>query len=165
MSNNIRGSQIGSESRIQMRSRTGFPARHSTRARCWKFARKVKNFAARTQKGKLPPLVIRPSRRVNSYVDLIERFQLPTPLISEDKKRRNPHLAFPSLNKCNVVRATAAAIARGKRNLEGVLPSQRSTEIPGRSSGAAVLTVSPSFYLGRCESPLGNYSNHSHEPS
>ena len=80
----------------------------------------------------------------------------PIPLISEDDKRRNPHLAFPSLNKCNVVRATAAAIARGKRNLEGVLPSQRSTEIPGRSSGAAVLTVSPSFYLGRCESPLGN---------
>jgi hypothetical protein len=27
----------------------------------------------------LPPLVIRPSRRVNSYVDLIERFQLPYP--------------------------------------------------------------------------------------
>jgi len=102
-------------------------------------------------------LVIRPSRRVNSCLDLIELFQLPTPLTSEDdKKRRNPHLAFPSLNKCNVVRATAAAIARGKRNLEGVLPSQRSTEIPGRSSQAAVLTVSPSFYLGRCESPLGN---------
>jgi hypothetical protein len=47
--------------------------------RCWKFARKVKNFAARTQKDKLPPLVNRPSRRVNSYVDLIERFQLPYP--------------------------------------------------------------------------------------
>ena len=110
-------------------------------------------------------MVIRPSRRVNSYVDLVERFQLPIPLISEDdKKRRNPHLAFPSLNKCNVVRATAAAIARGKRNLEGVLPSQRSTEIPGRSSQTAVLTVSPSFHLGRCESPLGNYSNDSHEP-
>ena len=102
---------------------------------------------------------------MTSYVDLIELFQLPIPLTSEDdKKRRNPHLAFPSLNKCNVVRATAAAIARGKRNLEGVLPSQRSTEIPGRSSGAAMLTVSPSFYLGRCELPLGNYSNHSHEP-
>ena len=102
---------------------------------------------------------------MNSYLDLIERFQLPSPLTFEDdKKRRNPHLAFPSLNKCNVVRATAAAIAREKRNLEGVLPSQRSTEIPGRSSGAAVLTVSPSFYLGRCESPLGNYSNHSREP-
>jgi hypothetical protein len=28
-----------------------------------------------------------------------------------------------------------------------------------------VLTVSPSFYLGRCESPLGSYSNDSHEPS
>ena len=27
-----------------------------------------------------------------------------------------------------------------------------------------MLTVSPSFYLGRYESPLGNYSNHSHEP-
>jgi hypothetical protein len=27
-----------------------------------------------------------------------------------------------------------------------------------------VLTVSPSFDLGRCESTLGNYSNHSHEP-
>jgi len=27
-----------------------------------------------------------------------------------------------------------------------------------------VLSVSPSFYLGRCESPLGNYSNHSREP-
>src|SRR6266576_5436512 len=81
----------------------------------------------------------------------------------DDKKRRNPHLAFPSLNKCNVVRATAAAIARGKRNLEGVLPSQHSTEIPGRSSGAVVLSVSPSFYLGRCKSPLGNYSNRSHE--
>ena len=27
-----------------------------------------------------------------------------------------------------------------------------------------MLSVSPSFYLGRCESPLGNYSNHSHEP-
>ena len=75
-----------------------------------------------------------------------------------------PAFNFPSLNKCNVVRATAAAVARGKRNCEWVLPSQRSTEIPGRSSGAAVLTVSPSFYLGRCESPLGNYSNHSHEP-
>ena len=51
----------------------------------------------------------------------------------------------------------------GTRNLESVLPSQRSTEIPGRSSGAALLTVSPSFHLGRCESPLGNYSKHSHE--
>jgi hypothetical protein len=27
-----------------------------------------------------------------------------------------------------------------------------------------MLTVSPSFYLGRYESPLGNYSNHSHKP-
>ena len=27
-----------------------------------------------------------------------------------------------------------------------------------------MLTVPPSFYLGRCESALGNYSNHSHEP-
>ena len=102
---------------------------------------------------------------MNSYVDLIERFQLPLASLNseDDKKRRNPHLAFPSLNKCNVVRATAAAIARGKRNLEGVLPSQHSTEIPGRSSGAVVLSVSPSFYLGRCKSPLGNYSNRSHE--
>ena len=57
---------------------------------------------------------------MSSCIDLIELFQLPTPLTSEvDKKRRNPHLAFPSLNKCNVVRATAAAIARGKRNLGG----------------------------------------------
>ena len=46
----------------------------------------------------------------------------------------------------------------------GSFHSQRSTEIPGRSSQATVLTVSLSFYLGRCESPLGNYSNHSHEP-
>ena len=104
----------------------------------------------------LPPLVIRPDRRVTSCHDLIELLQLPTPLTSEvDKKRRNPHLAFPSLNKCNVIEATAAAIARGKRNLESVLPSQRSTEIPGRSSQPAMLTVSPSFHLGRCESPLG----------
>ena len=104
----------------------------------------------------LPPLVIRPDRRVTSCHDLIELLQLPTPLTSEvDKKRRNPHLAFPSLNRCNVIEATAAAIARGKRNLESVLPSQRSTEIPGRSSQPAMLTVSPSFYLGRCEQPLG----------
>jgi hypothetical protein len=103
----------------------------------------------------LPPLVIRPSCRV-ICLDLIDLFQLPTPLTSEvDKKRRNPHLAFPSLNKCNVVRATAAAIARGKRNVESVLPSQRSTEIRGRSSQQAVLTVSPNFHLGRCELPLG----------
>ena len=27
-----------------------------------------------------------------------------------------------------------------------------------------MLTVSPSFHLGRCELPLGNYSNHSHQP-
>lgn len=87
------------------------------------------------------------------------------PLTGEDdNKRRNPHLAFPSLNKCNVVRATAAAIAREKRNLESVLPSQHSTEIPGRSSQTAVLTVSPCFHLGRRESPLGNYSNHSPKP-
>ena len=113
------------------------------------FARKVKNFGARTHKDKLPPLVIRPSRRVTSYVDLIELFQLPTPLTSEDdEKRKNPHLAFPSPNKCNVVRSTAAAIAREKRNLESVLPSQRSTEIPVRSSGAAFLSMSPSFHLG-----------------
>lgn len=74
-----------------------------------------------------------------------------------------PAFNFPSLNKCNVVRATAAAVARGKRNCEWVLPSQSKTEIPGRSSRAAVLTVSPSFYLGRYESSLGNYSNHSHK--
>ena len=108
----------------------------------------------------LPPLVIRPSRRVNSCVDLIERFQLPIPLTSEDdKKRRNPHLVLPS---CNVVRATAAAIARGKRNLEGVLPSQRSTEIPGRSSQPAVLTVSPNFYLGLPKLPLGDKPSYYH---
>ena len=78
----------------------------------------------------LPPLVIRPDRRVISCNDLIELLQLPTPLTSEvDKKRRN--------------------------NLESVLPSQRSTEIPGRSSQPAVLTVSPSFHLGRCKSALG----------
>jgi len=27
-----------------------------------------------------------------------------------------------------------------------------------------MLTVSPSFYLGRYESPLGTHSDHSHEP-
>jgi len=57
------------------------------------------------------------------YVKLIELFQLPaTPVTSEDdKKRPKRHLAVSSLNKCNAVRATAAAIARGKRNLDPVL--------------------------------------------
>ena len=57
-------------------------------------------------------------------VNLIELFQLPaTPVTSEDdKKRPKPHLAFSSLNKCDVLRATAAAIARGKRKLDSVLP-------------------------------------------
>ena len=59
------------------------------------------------------------------YVKLIELFQLPaTPVTSEDdKKRPKLHLAVSSLNKCNAVRATAAAVARGKRNLDPVLAS------------------------------------------
>jgi hypothetical protein len=68
-------------------------------------------------------------------------------------KRRTPHLALPSLNKCNVVRATAAAIARGKRNLEPVLPSQRrSTQNGGRSFQLALLIERSIFTYGESRS-------------
>jgi hypothetical protein len=64
-------------------------------------------------------------------------------------KRRTPHLALPSLNKCNVIRAIAAAIARGKRNLEPVLPSQRrSTENGGRSFQPVLLIERSIFTYG-----------------
>jgi hypothetical protein len=64
-------------------------------------------------------------------------------------KRRTPHLALPSLNKCNVFRATAAAIARGKRNLEPVLPSHRpSTKNGGRSFQPALLIERSIFTYG-----------------
>jgi len=82
---------------------------------------------------------------VTSWLNLIKLFQLAaTPVTSEDdKKRTKPHLAFSSLNRCNVLPATAAAIARGKRDLEPVLPSRKpSTEIAGQESqifSAAVL--------------------------
>jgi hypothetical protein len=89
---------------------------------------------------------------VTFWLNLVELFQLPAaPVTSEDdKERTNPHLAFPSLGRRNVVRATAAAIARGKRNSDPVLSSQHcSTETPKPSSKGAVLTVFLSFYLGR----------------
>ena len=77
------------------------------------------------------------------YVNLIELFQLPaTPVTSEDdKKGPKRHLAVSSLNKCNAVRAMAAAIARGKRNLDfPVLASHRlSTKTGGRSFQPAFL--------------------------
>jgi len=49
--------------------------------------------------------------------------QLPAaPITSEDdEKRTNFHLAFSSLNKRNLRRATAAAIDREKHNFEPVL--------------------------------------------
>src|SRR5262249_53792867 len=95
------------------------------------------------------------NRRVTSWLNLIKLFQLPaTPVTSEDdKKRTKPHLAFSSLNRCNVLPATAAAIARGKRDLEPVLPSHHpSTENGGRGFQPALLIERSIFTYGESQS-------------
>jgi len=96
------------------------------------------------------------NRRVTFCVKLIELFQLPaTPVTSEnDKKGPKPHLAFSFLNKCDVLRATAAATARGKRDLDPVLPSHRpSTKNGGRSFQTAFLIERLIFTYGEVKSP------------